>query len=79
MTENTGHIYATPQDAKDGGGFIFPRAYPLNIREGSTLNVTWKSSYESVDLYFYQRGKVTKPTQLASKFQQISRGGFIRD
>ncbi|KAI1488944.1 hypothetical protein F5X96DRAFT_643004 [Biscogniauxia mediterranea] len=63
--ENTGLIYTTPGDS-DNGSFIFPRTWPMNFRETSTINISWTSTYEGVSLYFYQRGKVTNSTQIAT-------------
>ncbi|KAI0600569.1 hypothetical protein F4775DRAFT_39642 [Biscogniauxia sp. FL1348] len=62
--ENTGLIYTTPGDSVNGS-FIFPRTWPMNFRETSTINISWTSTYEGVSLYFYQRGKVANSTQIA--------------
>ena len=49
------------------GFFVFPRAYPLRFREGSTINVSWNTQFDAVNLYFYQIGKVANSIQITSK------------
>lgn len=64
--ENRGNIYTTPMDTVNGS-FVFPRTWPMSFREGSTINVSWTTKYSTVNLYYYQRGKVANSVQVASK------------
>ena len=64
--EEEGRIWTEPQDSSDGG-FIFPVTYPTDFREGSSINISWSTTYENINLYFYQRGKVANSVQLAGK------------
>ncbi|KAI1774450.1 hypothetical protein F4818DRAFT_82857 [Hypoxylon cercidicola] len=63
--ENTGVIYTSPIDT-DNGSFIFPRTWPLDFRETSTINISWTTKYEVVNLYYYQKGKVATSLQLST-------------
>ncbi|KAF2623565.1 hypothetical protein BU25DRAFT_461944 [Macroventuria anomochaeta] len=54
-----------PRDSVNGS-FIFPRTYPLTFREGSSINISWSKTYENINLYFYQRGKVANSVQLVT-------------
>jgi hypothetical protein len=64
--ENAGNLYTSPADSEDGA-FVFPRTWPLTFREGSTINITWATTYDSINLYYYQRGNVANSIQIASK------------
>lgn len=79
--ENTGTLYTSPVDTVNGS-FTFPRTWPLSFRETSTINISWSTKYEGVNLYYYQRGKVAASIQLASKylsyFQPVSQLCDIR-
>lgn len=70
--QNTGHIYDTPGDSVSGS-FSFPRTYPLSFREASTINVTWTTTFERVNLYYCQRGNVANSILLASKWRLVAR------
>ncbi|CAO2648862.1 Nn.00g098110.m01.CDS01 [Neocucurbitaria sp. VM-36] len=67
LPRDEGRIWTTPQDSVNGS-FIFPRTYPLAFRDGSSINISWSKSYESINLYFYQRGKVANSVQLVANF-----------
>lgn len=67
-----GRLYTTPQDSVNGS-FIYTRTYPLTIREGSTINISWSMTYENVNLYFYQKGKVANSVQLFSEWRTKKR------
>ncbi|KAK8076847.1 hypothetical protein PG996_003017 [Apiospora saccharicola] len=64
--ENTGLIYYNPSDT-DNGSFIYPRVFAERFRESSSVNISWRTQYDAVNLYFYQRGKVAASTQLTSE------------
>ena len=72
LPRDEGHVWTTPQDSANGS-FIFPRTYPLTFREGSSINVSWSTTYDNINLYFYQRGKVATSVQLVSKCIDILR------
>jgi hypothetical protein len=76
-SENTGVLYTTPGDSEDGQ-FIFPRTWPQTLREGSTINITWSTVYESVNLYYYQRGKVASSIQIASKWKRVTKNKGLK-
>ncbi|KAI1504926.1 hypothetical protein F5X99DRAFT_405563 [Biscogniauxia marginata] len=40
--------------------------WPMDFRETSAINITWTTTYEGVNLYFYQQGKVADSTQIAT-------------
>jgi hypothetical protein len=61
-----GPVYTKPLD-NENGSFIFPRTFPMNFREGSTLNLTWTTKFNKINLYYYQRDKVAESVQLTSK------------
>ncbi|KAK7976953.1 hypothetical protein PG988_004443 [Apiospora saccharicola] len=63
--ENTGFIYYNPLDT-DNGFFIYPRVFAERFRESSSVNISWRTQYDAVNLYFYQRGKVAASTQLTT-------------
>ncbi|RYP16927.1 hypothetical protein DL765_004851 [Monosporascus sp. GIB2] len=63
--ENSGIIYTEPRDSANGS-FIFPRTWPIGFRETSTINITWSTNYEGINLYYYQRGKVATSVQIAT-------------
>lgn len=64
--ENTGLIYYTPGDS-DNGSFIYPRVFAERFRESSSVNVSWMTQYDAINLYCYQRGKVASSMQLSSE------------
>jgi hypothetical protein len=70
LPREEGHVWTTPQDSVDGA-FIFPRTYPLTLREGSNINISWSMKYENINLYFYQRGKVANSVQLVSEYTNM--------
>ncbi|RYP90032.1 hypothetical protein DL770_003877 [Monosporascus sp. CRB-9-2] len=63
--ENSGIIFTEPRDSANGS-FIFPRTWPISFRETSTINITWTTNYEGINLYYYQRGKVATSIQIAT-------------
>ncbi|KAI3317843.1 hypothetical protein HD806DRAFT_358758 [Xylariaceae sp. AK1471] len=63
--DNNEEIHTEPQDSVNGS-FVFPVTYPLTFRETSTINITWKTSYEAVNLYYYQSGKVATSLQIST-------------
>jgi hypothetical protein len=66
--QNNGNLYTTPADSPNGS-FVFPRTFPLTFREGSSINISWTTDFESVNLFYYQRGQVANSIQLASTHQ----------
>ncbi|KAK8095004.1 hypothetical protein PG997_001689 [Apiospora hydei] len=64
--ENTGLVYETPADSVNGS-FIYPRVFAERFRETSSVNISWKTQYDAINLYYYQRGKVGASTQISSK------------
>lgn len=54
---NTAQYSTTPVDSQNGS-FIYPRAYPLTFQEGSTVNLTWSTTWIAVNLFYYQRGQL---------------------
>ncbi|KAJ8113980.1 hypothetical protein OPT61_g4026 [Boeremia exigua] len=67
LPRDEGRIWTTPQDSVNGS-FNFPRTYPLTLREGSSINISWSMTYENINLYFYQRGKVATSVQLVTNW-----------
>ena len=67
LPRDEGNIWTTPQDSVNGS-FVFPRTYPITFREGSSINISWSTTFENINLYFYQRGKVANSVQLASEY-----------
>ncbi|KAF1847159.1 uncharacterized protein K460DRAFT_352334 [Cucurbitaria berberidis CBS 394.84] len=65
LPREEGRVWTTPQDSINGS-FLFPRTYPLTFREGSSINISWSKTYENINLYFYQRGKVANSVQLGT-------------
>ncbi|KAI5868012.1 hypothetical protein GGS23DRAFT_608568 [Durotheca rogersii] len=63
--ENTGTIYEMPWDSANGS-FVFPRKWPMDFRETSVINISWTTTYQGANLYYYQRGKAATPIQLAA-------------
>jgi len=48
--EDNPAIETTPGDT-DFGAFVFPRTYPLTLQEGSTVNVSWSTTLDIIELY----------------------------
>ncbi|RYP45201.1 hypothetical protein DL768_008433 [Monosporascus sp. mg162] len=64
--ENSGIIFTEPQNSANGS-FIFPRMWPTGFRETSTVNITWTTNYEGINLYYYhQRGNVATSVPTAA-------------
>jgi len=72
LPRDEGRVWTIPQDSVNGS-FIFPRIYPLTLREGSSINISWVTTYENINLYFYQRGKVANSVQLGSECRRTFR------
>ncbi|KAF2682382.1 hypothetical protein K458DRAFT_390873 [Lentithecium fluviatile CBS 122367] len=65
LPRDEGRIFTTPQDSPNGS-FVFPRTYPITFREGSSINISWSTTYKNINLYFYQRGQVATSVQLVT-------------
>ncbi|KAH8704402.1 hypothetical protein GQ44DRAFT_778091 [Phaeosphaeriaceae sp. PMI808] len=63
LPREEGRVWTAPQDSNNGF-FLFPRTYPITFREGSSINISWSTTYTNINLYFYQRGKVVNSVQL---------------
>ncbi|KAK8108327.1 uncharacterized protein PG998_010340 [Apiospora kogelbergensis] len=67
--ENKGNVYKKPTVSVNGT-FAFPKIYGEKYRETSSLNISWSTKYEAVNLQCYQRGKVATPMQLSTNLAE---------
>ncbi|KAF2830758.1 hypothetical protein CC86DRAFT_463999 [Ophiobolus disseminans] len=67
-----GTVYKTPGNSKDGS-FLGLVTYPIAITEGSSFNVTWKTTLSRVDIYSYYQGN---PGNTGISYKNLSTNTF---
>jgi hypothetical protein len=63
-----------PAQMYANGSFLFPNGSPQSFQEGTPMNITWKTIYNSSNLYLIQGSNFNDPQAVVG---ECARGGDV--